>query len=96
MNTTVSTTPGRHERPHQPVTVERFVHTETHEAPAVVRSVHLLDRIALHVGIALIKWGRRRAAESRERLAQRHEQRIARLARERHDERRLRLEIPPR
>jgi len=58
--------------------------------------VHLIDRIALRVGIALIVWGRRRSVDSRERLAHRHEQRIARLERERQHERRLRLEVPPR
>ena len=55
----------------------------------------MLDRIALHVGIALITWGRR-SAESREQLAHRHEQQVARLERERLNERMLRLAGPPR
>ena len=87
MNTTLSTTTGRHRHPPD---AERFVHVETLEtleAPPGVRSVHLLDRIALHVGIALISRGRRRSAESRERLAHLHEQQVARLERERLNER---------
>ncbi|MGX5681112.1 hypothetical protein [Schumannella luteola] len=62
-----------------------------------VRRVGLLDRIALHVGIALIKWGRRPLPlESRERRANRVEQQLARLARERQAERSMRLLTPAR
>jgi hypothetical protein len=90
MNSTLSTTPGRHDHPPQPVH-----HELEHARPA--RRVGALDRLALHVGIALITWGRRPlASESRERLASRHEQRLARAARELQAERMLRLTIPPR
>jgi hypothetical protein len=43
-----------------------------------VRRVGYLDRLALHVGVALIKWGRRRqrADVSRERLATVHEHQL--------------------
>ncbi len=62
-----------------------------------VRRVNLLDRIALHVGIALITWGRRPLAiESRERRASRVEQQLARLERERAHERLQRLTLPVR
>ena len=71
-NTAVSTTTGRHDHPPQPA------HNR------LARRVNLLDRAALHLGVALIKWGRRPlAAESRERLASRAEQYAARLQRER-------------
>jgi hypothetical protein len=82
MNITTSTVTGRHENP----TV--FEHH-------VVRRVSALDRLALHIGIALIKWGRRpRAVESRERRASRVEHELARLERERAAERSLRLIVP--
>ena len=61
MNTQLVTAPGRQAHPPQPV-------------PAVdqrpVRRVGLLDRAALHLGVALIKWGRRpNQRASREELA---------------------------
>jgi hypothetical protein len=55
------------------------------------RRVGTLDRLALHVGVALITWGRRPHGESRERRANRVEQQLARLERERAAERALRL-----
>jgi hypothetical protein len=59
--------------------------------------VNLPDRIALHLGLALIKWGRRsRTCESRERRANRIEQRLATEHRERQFERTARLLLPPR
>jgi hypothetical protein len=65
------------------------------EQPRQVRRVGLLDRIALHIGIALIKWGRRPAQlATRERRANRVEQQLARLARERDTERMMRLITP--
>lgn len=77
-------------RPTHPPIVE-----EQTERPA--RRVGLVDRVALHVGIALIKWGRRPLPlESRERRANRVEQQLARLARERQAERSLRLLTPVR
>jgi hypothetical protein len=57
MKNTSVTTPGRHDRPPQlgaPVTA-----VQTH----LVRRVGPLDRAALHLGVALIKWGRRPARQ---------------------------------
>ena len=48
MQTQLSTLRGRHDHPPQTV--------EQHHP---VRRVGLLDRTALHLGVALIKWGRR-------------------------------------
>ena len=85
MNTTLTTAPGRHDHPPEP-TLE---HT--------VRRVGTLDRIALHAGVALIKWGRRpRLVASHERRANRVEQQLARLERERQYERTARLMLPVR
>lgn len=73
MNTVVTTESGR--RHHPSPSVEQY----RHEA----RRVGLVDRVALHVGVALVKWGRRPlAVESRERRANRVEQHLARLERE--------------
>ncbi|WP_055812437.1 hypothetical protein [Leifsonia sp. Root112D2] len=84
----VSTTSDRHDHPPQPVPA---LHTRPE------RRVALLDRAALHLGMALIMWGRRtRAIESRERRASRHEQYLTRLARERAAERWISLNLPPR
>jgi hypothetical protein len=59
--------------------------------------LRVLDRIALHLGVALITWSRRsRALESRERRANRSEQQLAVLERERAAERMLRLIVPAR
>ena len=81
MNTTLSTAPGRLDHPPQPT--------------ASVRRVGLFDRLALHLGVALIQWGRRPLkVDSRERRANRIEQQLARLERERQVERSLRLTAP--
>ena len=70
MSTTTSTRRLQH-----PPQQETTVHT--------VNRVSLLDRVALHVGLALITWSRRtRSVESRERFALLHEQRLARVERE--------------
>ncbi|TBN56100.1 hypothetical protein EYE40_01080 [Glaciihabitans arcticus] len=70
MSTTTSTRRLQH-----PPQQETTVHS--------VSRVGLLDRVALHVGLALITWSRRtRSIESRERLALLHEQRLARVERE--------------
>ena len=88
MNTTLSTVRGRHDHP--PQQVERG-------DEYLVRRVGLVDRIALHLGVALIAWGRRPSAiASRERRATRVEQQLARLERERHYERSARLTLPVR
>ena len=86
MNTTLSTVRGRETHPPD---------TEAHEH--LVRRVGLLDRVALHLGVALITWGRRPySLPSRERRANRVERELARLERERSFERALRLIAPPR
>lgn len=51
MNTTLTT-----ERRHDPSVHERSAHPENRQP---VRRVGLVDRAALHLGVALIKWGRR-------------------------------------
>jgi len=87
MNTTLTTHPGRQ---HPPQQVER---NDEH----LVRRVGLVDRFALHLGVALIAWGRRPSVvASRERRANRVEQQLARLERERQHERTARLSLPVR
>ncbi|MCU1471891.1 MAG: hypothetical protein JWQ39_3040 [Glaciihabitans sp.] len=88
MNTTLSTAPGRHDHP---------PHESEQYQPNLPRRVSPLDRLALHVGVALIKWGRRpKPVESRERRANRVELELARLARESSTERSIRLSTPVR
>jgi len=85
MNSTLSTAPERLDHARQPAAVRQ------------PRRVDLLDRVALRVGLALIRWGRRpRPVESRERRANRIEQQLGRIDRERAAERILRLTVPPR
>jgi len=88
MNTILSTASRRHDHPPSPAS----------GYPATPpRRVGRVDRLALHLGVALIKWGRRPGPfESRERRASRYEQHIARLARERAAERALWLILPRR
>lgn len=86
MNTTLPTAPSRHDHPPQPI--ERT-------APRV-RRVGVIDRVALHLGVALITWSRRPSVASRERRATRLEQNVLRLAREREWERAARLTLPVR
>jgi hypothetical protein len=88
MNSTLSTAPSRHDHPpeHSP---DRVLHPRNR--------VTLPDRLALHLGIALIKWGRRsRAIETRERRANRVEVHLARVERERAFDRTAWLLLPPR
>jgi len=69
MNTTLTTAPGRHDHPPQP------------QVEQSTRRVGTLDRLAMHLGVALIKWGRRpRRAGWRERRATRYEAHLARVA----------------
>ena len=87
MNTTLSPAQLRSTtHPPQPV--------ETATGDYEPRRVGFIDRLALHVGVALITWGRRPHGESRERRANRVEQQLARLERERVAERTLRLLEP--
>ena len=80
--------------PARPVEHERQLNTDNHQLlPA--RRVKALDRAALHLGLALIAWGRRpRSLESRERRANRVEQALARESRVQLDERTARLLLP--
>lgn len=85
MSTVMTIERDRHEHP--PQQAESYRHE--------VRRVGLLDRVALHVGVALVKWGRRPlAVESRERRANRVEQRLALLERELAAERMRYLNTP--
>jgi hypothetical protein len=59
MNSTLAT-----ERRHQP---------SIHDQPQPVRRVGFIDRAALHLGVALIKWGRRPGATPA------HERRVNRV-----------------
>jgi hypothetical protein len=63
---------------HEPsVPREHLAHHESRSQPA--RRVGLVDRAALHLGVALIKWGRRPAVPSEyERRANRLERALAR------------------
>ena len=75
MKTQTATTTGRLDHPPQPVRTA---------ALHPVRRVGLLDRAALHVGVALIKWGRRPVrADLRHELALNAETYEARLESER-------------
>ena len=61
---------------------ESTVHHEHHVL--AVRRVGLLDRTALHLGVALIKWGRRPASSKLERRANRLERALAQHRRDLH------------
>lgn len=85
MSSTLTTVARRQDHPP--------IQTQAHP----VRRVGTLDRLALHLGVALIKWGRRpQVVESRERRANRYEQQLARLERERQYQRNAGLMLPPR
>ena len=88
MNSTLSTSPGRLDHPPQP---------QSSADERLVRRVGLADRLALHLGVALITWSRRPSViASRERRANRVEQQLVRLDRERAWERTARLNLPVR
>ncbi len=84
-------------------TAQRTLHDHppsTVAAPAraaLLKPVSLLDRLALHLGVALVRWSRRsRIAVRHERRASRVEQLLAADRRERGYERALRTLTPPR
>jgi hypothetical protein len=82
--------------PARPVEHERQLNSIQHELHPV-RRVSAVDRLALHVGLALIKWGRRpQDLESRERRANRIELALARESRLQRYERSARLLLPVR
>ena len=67
---------------HEP-SVHREQHAHTQNPSQPVRRVGLVDRAALHLGVALIKWGRRSAVTSEyERRANRLERALARQHRD--------------
>ena len=83
MNTKSTVTPGRLDHPPQPLGTGTTPGT-SHGTPHVARRVGLLDRAALHLGVALIKWGRRPLhTDPREELALNAETYRARLDAER-------------
>ena len=97
MNTVLSTTPGRHDHPPQPPQPTN----ESRSVPArpshPVRRMSIVDRAALYLGLALIRWGRRSLElESRQRRSVRFEQHTARLERERKAQRWQILNLPHR
>jgi hypothetical protein len=73
-------------------------HPPNTAAPPVRRGrVSLLDRLALHLGLALVQWSRRSTVAVRhERRATHVQQHLARERRERGHERTYRLLVPPR
>jgi len=86
MKSQLVTTTGRHEHPPQPVS--------GHE-PHTVRRVGMLDRAALHIGVALIKWGRRPVrVDTREQLAVYVEVQRVRLERERERDHYMATHLP--
>ncbi|MET4582469.1 hypothetical protein ABIE21_001979 [Conyzicola nivalis] len=86
MKSQLVTTTGRHEHPPQPVA--------SHE-PHSVRRVGVLDRAALHIGVALIKWGRRPVKiDTREQLAVYAEVQRVRLERERERDHYMATHLP--
>jgi|GEM_PF-2894123 len=58
MNTTVSTAPGRRHRP-PPAAPENENAHQPVNASGLPREAAPIDRLALRVGIALVRWGRR-------------------------------------
>lgn len=92
MNTSLSTVPGRHDHPPQPV------RPEVHHRKG---RVGFVDRLALHLGVALVTWSRRPlavdsriTADAREDLARRHENRLAEAQRRCEVERSARMTVP--
>ena len=86
---------------HTTLSRTRQLHPPQPEAQTELRPVgrvSVLDRLALHVGLALITWSRRTlpTAESRERRAHLYEQHLARLERERVAERMRLVTMPQR
>ena len=100
MNTVLSTTPGRHDHPPHPTQPSEPTN-KRRSVPArpspPVRRMSIVDRAALHLGLALIRWGRRPLeTASRQRRSVRFEQHTARLERERKAQRWQILNLPHR
>ena len=99
MKSVSTTAPGRAvyaQPPHPPHPASETGLVREHRSHPV-RRVSLADRAALHLGLALIRWGRQPLElESRERRASHAEQRLARLERERLAQRWQLLNLPQR
>lgn len=94
MDSSLSTAPGRHHHP--PETVRLEVRRRQHR-------VGFVDRLALHVGVALVTWSRRplalesrATADPREDQARRHQNRLAEAQRRCEAERSARMTVPGR
>ncbi len=89
MNSTMTATrPGRQQQ-HPP--------SSPLENRAPARSVGLVDRLALRLGVALVAWSRRpRELDSRDRRARRVERELSTEQRERQQQRLALLLLPPR
>jgi hypothetical protein len=74
MNSTLTPHKGRHHHPPEPPS-----ENENEGSQKVVRQVGIIDRVALHLGVALITWSRRpRTAHFRTTAATRAQQQLAR------------------
>jgi hypothetical protein len=77
-----------------------YEHPPSRTRPHPPRHVGLADRVALHLGLALITWSRRPRAvvppASRDELRSRRERSVERAEREWQAERALRLGLPTR
>lgn len=99
MKSVLTTAPGRpvYAQPPHPPHPASDTALDRDRQSHPVRRVSLVDRAALHLGLALIRWGRRPLGlESRERRASHAEQHLARLERERQAQRWQLLNLPPR
>jgi len=77
------------------LSTRRLDHPPQQQYLVAVRRVGTLDRLALHLGVALIKWGRRpHLAATREQLTLQHEEHGALVQREIEAQRELLLTSP--
>jgi hypothetical protein len=90
MNTVLST----------PVDEQNHTHPPSRAGLSAVRRVGLADRVALHLGLALITWSRRprtvAPGPTRDDLRALHARAVERADRERQAERAVRLGLPTR
>jgi hypothetical protein len=83
-----------------PVDEQNHLHPPSRVGSPAVRSVGLADRVALHLGLALITWSRRPRTvapePTRDHLRALHARAVERAERERQTERTVRLGLPTR
>lgn len=92
-NTTTRPSHPQQERPSLPSSTD----TRTISSNVPARRVSLVDRVALHLGIALVQWSRRSSvAVHHDRRATRVRQELDREQRERLRQRQLLMLLPPR